>query len=54
MTKYALLNAEGIVTEIREFDILTDTAEFSMAISLEVIAEPIVGQVWNGNENKFE
>jgi hypothetical protein len=55
MKKYALINKEGIVTEIKEFDIhaADDTTEFRLAVSLDTIPEPTVGQMWDGLNNQF-
>jgi hypothetical protein len=56
MKKYALINEEGIVTEIKEFDIHAagDTTEFTLAVLLDTISEPNVGQKWDGLNNQFQ
>jgi hypothetical protein len=55
MKKYALINKDNIVTEIKEFDILsTDTIiEFTLAVALDGRPEPLIGQLWDGKNNQF-
>lgn len=55
MKKYALINEHGVVTEVKEFDIHApgDATEFTLAVSLDSIPEPTVGQIWDGENNQF-